>query len=166
METYETIKHYLNDKKQDSTFSPEMLENLSYEEKFASEYEIAMYCQKGCQQYFKFIPYFKAIKIEELMTPEVLDSLSPTDKMEALKNLFLKTRSSSYLKELTTASLESAVAFNNLINLSLDERLTPEEQEKIKEIVQKVYEKKESDINYKIIADFKLSDNYEKPRAK
>ena len=166
MENYETIKHYLNDKKQDSTFSPELLDNLSYEEKLASEFEIAMYCQKGCQQYFRFIPYFRIIKVEDLMTPEVLDSLSPSDKMEALKNLFLKTRSSSYLKELTTAAFESAVAFNNLINLSLDERLTPEEQEKLNSIVQKVYEKKESDINYKIIADFKLSENFEKPRTK
>lgn len=166
MGNYEIINHYLNDKKQDSTFSPELLDNLNYEEKIAIECRMAMYCRNGCQQYFKYIPYFSAVKIEETMTPEVLALLSPDDKMEAIKNLFLKTRSSSYLKELTETALESAVAFNNLINLSLDKRLTPEEQEKIKAIVQKVYENKESDINYKIIADYKLSENPEKPKTK
>lgn len=166
METYETIKKYLNDNKQDNTFAPKLLEELSPSEKVASEYEIAMLCRKGCQQYYKFIPYLKTIDIEKVLTPEFIESLSPTDKMEIIKNLFIKTKSPSFLSELTTSSLESPIAFNNLINLSNDDRLSPDEQDKIKEIVAKVYEKKESDINYRIIAEYKLSEKSEKPYTK
>lgn len=166
IKTYEILKKYLNDKNQDSTFSPALLCNLPNEERFAIEYEIAMYCRKGCQQYFKYIPYFQIIKIENFMTSDILDSFSPEIKMEASANLFFKNKSSSYFKFFVSAALENALAFNILVNLSMDERLLSEEQNKIKAIVQEIYNQKKSDINYKMIMDLKFPDNYEKPKTK
>lgn len=166
MGTYEIIKSYLNNPKQDSTFSPKMLDDLSTKERLTVEYEIAMYCQKGCQQYFKFIPYFRVINIEEFMSLDVLNALSPADKMEAIKNLFLRTKSSSYLKEFAITAIESPLAFNTLLNLAADERLSIEEREKIKAIVEKVYNKNQLDINYKTIMDLKKYSNDERTISK
>ncbi len=163
---YEIIKKYLNDKNQDSTFSLELLSDLSNEERYAIEYEIAMYCRKGCHQYFKYIPYFQIIKIEKFLTLDILNSFSPEIKMEALANLFLKNKSSSYFKFFVSAVLESALAFNILVNLSMDERLSSEEQDEIKAIVKEVYNQKKSDINYKMIMDIKFPESYEKPKTK
>lgn len=159
MDSYTTIQNYLSDKRQDSTFSPELLEKLSTDERLHSETEIAMFCQKGHKQYFKFIPYFRIVTIENTLTPEVLAEFPEDVKMEALKNLFLKTKNNDYLKDITYSALQNAIAFYNLINLALDDRLTQEEQEAVKEIVRKVYKEKEDDLSYKAIVDFKLANH-------
>lgn len=159
MTEYELVKKYLNDKRQDSTFSLNLLESLTFDERLASECEIALLCQKGNQQYFKYIPYFRIVNIEKVISPAVLELLSPEARMEALKNLFLKTGKNEYLSKLSTTALETPIAFNNLVNLSKDSRLPIETKERINKIVDKVYREKETDINYRIIAETKLVPN-------
>lgn len=148
--TYQKIISQFNAKRNEITFNPKLLDELSDEERLKVEKLIVFSVSNLNQTAYKYLPFLKMINLELHINDENIQKLSIKDRSELFKNLYLLTKNNIYYDYLLNLSHYHSEAFIELLSL----RDLLQDNKQVGDDIKKIQVKKSDDKRYEAIYDF------------
>lgn len=146
----EYIKRELSSKRPDLTFDPILLDSLDELSRKKAETSILISCSYGIESSYKYIPYIKYVNVEEILTPEKIQTLPISCQILVIKNLYLRTNNEQYLQSLSELAHQHPQAYKELLNL-LAQSSNQIERQNLSSKINEIFQEKSNNPDYKFI---------------
>ena len=120
----EKINNSFNDPRRDTSFDPDLLDELEGEERKKVEDKIVKLCLYGDRVSYQYIPYLDTCDPKEVFTDESLEELKPFDRALIYKSAYLGSLDEYYLdkiidlskNDINSYSMFTLMCHDNLLN--------------------------------------------------
>lgn len=163
-EEYKKIINELNKPRRELDFSPNMLENLSEDERKDIEYRLLSLSIEGVQTSYQYIPYIKEYDPQTFFTDQNLSKLDKMNQAMINRELYKRNKDMQYIDKICELSKDSPSVYSMLIDMYINEQSQGNEANKIlKPILEiKKLKEREKDNLYKTVFTTKLGEvNYD-----
>lgn len=158
---YETLVRQLQGPRIDLAINYENLGLLNSEQRIIIESMLFRLCETGYTEAFKCIPYLQTISEEKIQTLLNLN-LDDRKKGSLFNGLFLRRKDPSYLDGIINQSIKDPMNFNDLIDTYNSPILDEESKENLKQVIDRIYNDKYDDIDYRMLYEYKMPQEEEK----
>ena len=130
----EKINDSFNDPRRDTSFDPNLLDELEEKDRKDVESKIIQLCLYGDRVSYQYIPYLDMYDPKDVFNDETLEVLKPFDRALIYKSAYLGSLDEYYLDKIIDLSKEDVNSYSMFTLMCMDNLLNDDYKEIAKEI--------------------------------
>lgn len=109
-EIYKKIMDSFNQRKREIDFSPQLLDDLSVNERTKIESMLLMYCQNGADDVLKYLPFVKTINVRSYLNDDILNKMDNIFRNKIYCYFYIMYKNLDYLNKVNTNFIDVSCA--------------------------------------------------------